>query len=193
MRLAALPVTAALVAAAVAAALAARETPRYRATATVVVAPSSALHEESDKMRALETLERRSILATFAKIPPTREVREEAAAALALPVADLDGYDIGAAVLPHAHVLAISVEGPDGGRCAALAAAAAEATHHRIRGLYPVYTLRQLEAARAPRAPFRPDPGRDATVAALLGLFVGALAVAAWTALAATRTPTPGA
>jgi uncharacterized protein involved in exopolysaccharide biosynthesis len=189
LRLALLPVAAAALAAAVAAVLAAREAPRYRATATVVVAPSSQLRDESDKMRALETLERRSILATFARVPPTREVREEVAAALSLPAGELDRYEIGAVVLPHAHVLAISVEGPDAGRCAAIAAVAVQATHHRIRALYPVFTLRELEAARPPGAPFRPDVGRDATVAGLLGLFVGALAVAAWSARAGERAP----
>ncbi|KAB2953243.1 MAG: hypothetical protein F9K18_14175 [Thermoanaerobaculia bacterium] len=182
-RLAALPVAAALLAAVTAALLASRETPRYRATTTLVVAPSSQLRAESDKLRALEGLERRSILATFARIPGTREVREEAAELLDAAPGALSGYAIRAAVLPHAHVLAIEVTGPDPARCAAVAGAAAEVTHSRVRRYYPVYTLRLLEAARAEGAPYRPRVARSAGVAGVLGLFVGALAVAAWIAL----------
>jgi capsular polysaccharide biosynthesis protein len=183
VRLAALPAAAALVAAAVAALLASRETPQYRATTTLVVAPSSQLHDEADKLRALEALERRSILATFAKIPGTREVREEAAGQLGIAAEALSAYAIRAAVLPHAHVLAIEVTGPDPARCAAVAEAATKSTHARVRRYYPVYTVRLLEAARAERAPFRPRVGRAAGVAGVLGLFLGALAVVAWIAL----------
>lgn len=183
LRLMALPLAAGLLAAGVAAVLASREAPRYRATTTLVVAPSSQVEDPSVELRALEALERRSILATLAKIPGTREMRESVAGRLNVDVQSLGGYSIRGSVLPHAHVLAIEVTGPDAAKCAAVASAAADSTHRRVRRLFPIYTVRQLEAARAESRPFRPRVGRSAAVAGVLGLFVGALAVAAWTAL----------
>jgi capsular polysaccharide biosynthesis protein len=187
LRLAALPLVAALIAAAAAALSSRRIEPVYRATATVVLAPSSQLRDPTTALRALETLERRSILATLARIPGTTAVRTEVGEALGLAPSELRAYAIRGSVLPHASVLAIEVLGPAPERAAQVANAAADALRVHTRRLYPVFSLRELEGARPPGLPVRPDVRRDSAVAALLGLFVGALAVAAWTALRAAR------
>src|SRR5438105_2443416 len=59
--------------------LTARETTVYRASATMIVAPTSAVEGEGDVLRSLDTLERRSVIATFAKLPSAPEARDAAA------------------------------------------------------------------------------------------------------------------
>jgi uncharacterized protein involved in exopolysaccharide biosynthesis len=179
----AVPLAAAVAAGVVAAVAAAGTEPVYRATATMIVAPSSRVQSPGDELRALETLERRSVLATIAKLPSTARIRDDAAKALGLPRRELEAYSIRGSVQPYASLLTVEAVGPDAARVAALANAAAEATHDRARPIFSLFSARVLEPAAVPTKPIRPDLGRDASVAALLGLFVGALAVAAWSSL----------
>ena len=189
LRWAGVPLAAAVIAAAAAALVAANTEPVYRAATTLVVAPSSRIRDVPSELRALETLERRSILATMAKVPSIPEVRAGVATALGLPPNAMSLYSISCSVQPYASVLTIEVEGPDAARTAAVANAAAEVSRDRLRRLYSLFSARVLEPARPPGRPIRPDVGREAAVAALLGLFVGALALAAWSALRSHAAP----
>lgn len=173
-----------IVALSVAAALAAAavftwsQRPRFRASTTLAVAPTSEVKEAADILRSLDTLERRSVIATFARIPTSSAAREAVAGRVGLGPR-LDGYEISASVLPNTNILKIDVEGPDPEQAAAVANAAAEVTRQEVRALYRIFTTRTLTAARASRRPFHPDPWRNHVVAALLGLSVGLLAALA--------------
>lgn len=159
-----------------------RQSPVYRASATVVVAPTTSVEAVGDILRTLETLERRTVIATFARIPASPQVRTAVAEKLKLE--SLRGLRIEGAVVPSTNILRIDVEGAEAGRVAAVANAAAEVTRDEVRALYRTFTTRTLSEASVPSRPVFPDPRRNAVVASLLGLFVGAVA-----ALAASRRP----
>lgn len=159
--------------------LSARQRPVYQASASLVVTPSSALEDSGDLLDAIETLERRTIVATFAKIPSAPDTREAAARRMGVESAEVRYYWIGASVLPNTNVIRIDVMGPDPERAAELADAVASATRGEARSLYDVFTLRRLARAEVPRSPERPDPERAAAVGGVVGLFLGALAALA--------------
>ena len=158
--------------------LTARQERVYRASATLVVAPHESVAETADVLRSLETLERRSVIATFARIPGAPEARAATAQRLA-DVSGLSGFRLEASVLPNTNILKIDVEGPDPERVAAVANAAAEVTRDEIRALYRIFTARTLSRAVKPAKPVHPDPRRNYVVAGLLGVLLGLVLVLA--------------
>ena len=148
----------------------------YRASTTVVVTPNTDVEGMGDVLRSLETLERRTVIATFARVPATAETRAAAARQLGRADADLSPYRVEASVLPNTNIIKIDVEGPDATVAAAVANAVSEATRDEVRRMYRIFTLRPLAAATAPARPIRPEPRRNYVVAGILGLFLGVLA-----------------
>jgi uncharacterized protein involved in exopolysaccharide biosynthesis len=59
----------------------------YRAATTLVVGPNESITSSKEIVDTLDTLDRRSVIATFAKVPSSRTVRERAQAQLELPPA----------------------------------------------------------------------------------------------------------
>jgi len=165
----------------------ARQTPVYRASATVVVAPNTSVEAVADVLRTLETLERRSVIATFARIPSSPQMRAAVAERVKLPEG-LRAVRIEGSVLPSTNILTIDVEGESAEQVAAVANAATDAMRDEVRSLYRTFTTRRLSDAVVPSRPIRPDPRRNYVVASLLGLFVGVLAVMAM----APRRAVPG-
>lgn len=151
----------------------ARQRPLYRASTSLVVAPNTSIDAPADILRSLETLERRSIIATFARIPGSREAQQAAAAQVGL--ASLDGWRVEGSVLPNTNILRIDAEGPDAARVAQVANAAAEATRQEARALYRIFTMRVLAEATPPTRPALPDWRRNLLVAAAIGLLLGVL------------------
>jgi len=155
----------------------ARQEPVHRATTMLVVTPNTSVEGTADLIRGLETLERRTVLATFARIPMTAEMRLAVAQRLGLSGAQARSLDITASVVPNTNILRIDVDGPDPVQVAKAANEAAELTREEARGLYRIFTMRTLAAARPPARPIHPDPRRNLTVAAILGAFAAGLAV----------------
>lgn len=151
-------------------------TPIYRSSALLVVTPSDVVREPEDVLRALETLERRTVIATFARIPSTRESRDAVAKALGKDPDSLRGYDLDGAVLPSTNIVRIVVEGPDPQQAATMANAAAVLTATQARELYRTYTMHLMATARSSSQPVRPDRGRNYLVAVAVGLIVGLVA-----------------
>jgi uncharacterized protein involved in exopolysaccharide biosynthesis len=154
-----------------------RETPVYSAEAMLVVTPSSELETNDELLDAIEALERRTVVATFARLPRAPETKLRAAERMGIEPREIGSYWVGASVVPSTNVIRIEVQGPDAERAAALANAVSAATRREARRLYRIYSLRDMAAAEAPRRPVRPDLRRNLAVAAVLGLFAG-LAVA---------------
>lgn len=154
-----------------AAALTATRTPLYRAEMALAVRPNTEVEDTSDVLRALETLERRTILVTLARIPTSRTTRQ--AVEERLGEGALRGYDVMAAPVAYANLIRIEVTGPDGERATEIAAAIADRTRRTGRSLYRIYSLQNFEPARASGTPVYPDWGRNLVVAALLGAVVG--------------------
>jgi capsular polysaccharide biosynthesis protein len=164
-----------------------RQAPVYRASTTLVVTPNTDVEGTADILRSLDTLERRSVIATFARIPPIPETRSAAAIRMGREAAELTRYWIEASVLPNTNIVKIDVEGPDGYVAASVANAVAGVTREEARRLYRIFTLKTLAEAVPASTPAYPEPRRNYAVAGILGLFLGAGA-----AFVAERVRAPG-
>jgi capsular polysaccharide biosynthesis protein len=164
-----------------------RQQPVYRATATLVVAPSASLEANADVLRSIDTLERRGVVATFAKIPGARETMEKVAAELGVEPAALRGTSLSASVPPYTYVVLIEARGRDPQQVADVANAAARVADRRAVELYRIFSLQPLAAAQVPYAPVYPQPRRNMVVAVLVGVFAGVVAAYALAAFRPDR------
>jgi len=155
-----------------------REPRIYRASALLAVVPSSSIGD-AEVLRSLDALERRTVLATFARLPTTRETRMAVAERIQRDPLELAKYQLGASVLPNTNIIRIDVDGPDPKVAAHVANAAGEVVSAEARSLYRIYTMRPIAAAEASQRPIHPDPRRNSLATGVLGLFAGAVAVGA--------------
>jgi diguanylate cyclase (GGDEF)-like protein len=168
---------AALVAVSVSLGLSYLSTPQYQATASFIITPSATLTVGRDVVNSLDTLDRRSIVATFAEVMNSRRIVTNAATSVGLDEKTLEDYKILAVVLPESSVLELDVSGPDPKMTADLANAIGAEAITFSRGFNQVYDLNFLDTAITPEEPFSPQPLRDAGLALLLGAAAGALLV----------------
>ncbi len=163
-------------------------TPMYRASASFVVSPNKAIVSNQSLVDSLGTLDKRSIIATYAEVVNSNRIFSEATTALQINADDLKNYTHSAVVLPDANVLVLSVTGPDAQRTALLANSMGQRAINYVKGLYQAYDINLLDPAVPPPAPYSPQPLRDTGLAAVLGLVIGSvLAVVA----ARLQKPTP--
>src|SRR5688500_3412233 len=92
----------------------------YRASAMLAVVPNSGVQADADILRSLDALERRTLLATFARLPGTAETKAAVAATLRLDFGRMRTYAFGASVLPSTNIIRIDVDGADPGLAALL-------------------------------------------------------------------------
>ena len=151
----------------------ARETPLYRAMASSAVVPAVQVKEPTDLLRSLETLERRTLVATFALLAGSRAVREEAVTKLGLSSDDVREYKVSASVAPNTNVIRIHVEGADASLASDLANAVALVTSARASGMYRMFTLQPLDSSLPAQSPASPNSKRNALVALIIGAFLG--------------------
>lgn len=168
-----------------------RQTPTYRSSATVAVVPSVTISEGPELLRSLETLERRTVIATFAQIPATRRIREAAARDVGLAADSLPAYHLHALVIPNTNLIRIEAEGPDPARTAALANALVITTATEARSLYRVFELTAVADAVRPAGPVAPNPRRAIALAAMLGAFLGVVATYLFLRLKSSPSPLP--
>lgn len=153
------------------------QTPIYQASTTLVVGPSDQIQTLQDILRGLETLDRRSIIATYAKIPATQSVREKAREQLKMSSEQMMLNSVRTSVLPDTNILQVTVEGPDARVVADVANAVAAQAKDNFRDFYGIYGLKVLDPAAAASRPVRPDIKRNLTTGAVLGLLLGAALV----------------
>ncbi|MEW6716752.1 MAG: diguanylate cyclase [Chloroflexota bacterium] len=165
----------ALSALAVALALTFVATPIYQATARFVVSPTLSLADERDVVRSLEVLDKRSIVVTYAEVLDSYRIYNVTLAALNLTPEQLEDYIYSTVVLPEANILELSVEGPDPQMAMLLANNIGQQAIDYIRQLYSAYEIDFLDPATMPTVPIRPNPIRDASLAFVLGMVVGAV------------------
>ena len=147
--------------------------PQYQAVSRFIVNPGAALISGRDVLSSLDTLDRRSVVATYAEIMNSNRILSETVESLGLDAADVDEYTIQAIELPDAFVLELSVSGPDPNIASDLANTIGYETIQFARDLNQVYDINILDLAAAPEKPVSPQPLRDAGVALFLGLVVG--------------------
>lgn len=161
---------------AVAAWLTARQEPLFRAFSSLVVVPNTSLKDPNHILRSLETLERRTIVATLAALPSSADALNQAAESLETDVSSLQDNRIRGSVKPQTNIIRIEVTGPNRTRVAQLANALADATIKSGRSMYRIYAMRPLARAGAMGTSIHPDPKRSILVALVLGLVLGLLA-----------------
>ena len=154
-----------------------RQPRTYRASAMLAVVPNTSVQADADVLRSLDALERRTLLATFARLPGTPETTAAVATMLQQNPRRLTAYAFGASVLPSTNIIRIDVDGPEPELAARLANAAGEVAAAEARSLYRIYTMRPIAAATASRRPIHPDSSRNSLAAGVVGLFIGVLAV----------------
>lgn len=157
----------------VALALASREPRIYRATATLAVIPAPGMADEADVARALETLERRTLVATFTRIAETRETKAAAAGRIGGDPLAIQRDVVDAQVVPSTNLMRVQVESRDPRRAAALANAVAAVTATEAARLYRLFAIQRVEAAVVPAGHQRPDVGRSVGVALVIGTVAG--------------------
>lgn len=150
--------------------------PLYLSTARFIISPSASLTTGGDVVRSLDTLDRRSVVATYAEVMNSDRVFAGASESMNLDLVALnENYEIQAVVLPDSSVLELIVSGPDPQISADLANAVGFRTIDFTRSLNLVYDLNFLDTAEPSALPFSPEPLRDGIVALILGIGVGAI------------------
>ncbi len=148
-------------------------TPIYQASARFVVSPNPELIKAADVLNSLDTLDKRSVVSTYAEFMQSSRIFQETIVALGLNPDDLNSYEISAVVLPDANILELSVEGPDPQLTALLANNVGQRGIDYIKAYYQIYDISLLDPAAAPSEPTSPQPVRDAGLSLVLGAVVG--------------------
>ena len=148
--------------------------PTYRSTARFIVSPSPSLITGGNNLlNSLSTLDKRSIITTYAEILNSQRIYVETLNLLQLKNVDLTKYKYSAVALPDANIIEFSVTGPDRDVVYTLANGIGQHAVEYVHSLYQVYDLGVLDPASAPTAPISPQPVRSAGVALVVGLALG--------------------
>lgn len=152
-------------------------TPIYRASARFVVSPDLTVFgdDDTDVLRSLEALDKRSIIATYAEVLNSERVFQSTVDRLGISPAEVENYTHTTVVLPDANILELSVEGPNPEKATSIANTLSQVAIEYISQLYSVYEVSFLDSAKIPERPIRPQPVRDASLAFALGLVMGAV------------------
>jgi capsular polysaccharide biosynthesis protein len=121
----------------------------------------------------LNTLDRRSVVATYAKIPSSRTVRTKALEQLGISGAQRYAYYVRSTVVPDTNIIEVLVEGPAPGTTAEMANAVSQQAREYVRHFYGIYGLKVLDPARPSTLAVKPRIGRNLGVSLVFGLFLG--------------------
>ena len=151
-------------------------TPQYQAVAQFILSPSVIQTTGSPDVafQGLNTIDNTSIPTTYAEVMSSTRIYNDAITFLELQSADMKGYSYKVTVLPNSSVLQLSVTGPDPEMAAKFANAIGYETINFARNINQVINIDFLDMATPPTVPSSPQPLRDAALALLLGVIVGA-------------------
>lgn len=154
-------------------------TPTYEATTKLLVSPGASMMVNGQQtINSLDTLDKQSVVATYAEFLNSDKSYLEAIDSLGLDKTKLLDYTRSTIILPDARVLEVTVEGPDPKLVAALANTISEKGVNYIRKFYQVYDINPIDLATVPTVPISPNPVRDMLLALVFGLILGsALAI----------------
>ncbi|HET9906815.1 MAG TPA: diguanylate cyclase [Anaerolineales bacterium] len=148
--------------------------PQFSSVARFIIIPSSTLTSGADVVRSLDTLDRRSVVATYAEVMNSTRILEGAAEFLGMNANEIIlNYQVQAVDLPDSSVLELTVSGPNPALAAELANAIGFQSISFTRGLNLIYELNFLDTAIPAELPFSPEPLRDGLVALVLGTALG--------------------
>ena len=149
--------------------------PTFLATARYIVSPNPAYFVGSpgNVISSLDTLDRPSVMTTYAEILSSSRISSEAFALLNMTAAEQVDYTTSALVLPDTNIIEFSSQGPDPATAALVANTIGEKAVQYITGIYQLYDITLLDKAVPPTVPISPQPLRDAGVASVVGLALG--------------------
>ncbi|HEX2835411.1 MAG TPA: hypothetical protein VHW00_20535 [Thermoanaerobaculia bacterium] len=142
---------------------------RYQAFAVAAVTPVIEGLAPTDVMRGVDTLERRTLVATVAALATTPLTRRQALGP------HEHGFIIDAVVLPNTNLVRINVEGENAAETAAVANRVADVLGPQTRAMYKFYRVTTVSAATPPLKPVFPRVGRIAAAGLLIGVLLGAV------------------
>ncbi|MCB0171727.1 MAG: hypothetical protein KDJ97_14350 [Anaerolineae bacterium] len=150
------------------------QTPIYEATATFVVNPNVRITNTDEVLYSLDTLAGRTSLATtYSNVLKSKNIIEQAAASLNVPVQMLEDYTINAVVLPDSSVLSLQIQGSSPALVADLANAIGTVGVGYISDLQEIYELRRLDLAVVNLEPISPNHLVDITLGVIIGVISG--------------------
>lgn len=150
-------------------------TPIYKATSRYIIAPNpSALGGQSNVIYSLDTLDKRSVITTYAEILSSPRIYNESLVNLGLEdISGIELYSYGAVVLPDTNIIEFSVIGPTPSLVAAITNETGQRAVQYIETVYQVYDMTLLDPASIPTIPVSPQPIRDTGVALVAGIAIG--------------------
>lgn len=149
-------------------------TPMYEAQAKFITSPNlNNFEREIDLVNSLETLDKRSIVATYGEIISSRQIFLKTLEQLEANPIDYANYTISVTVLPDTNILQLTVQGPNPEATVILANSIGQYAINTIKSIYQVYDISFLDYAEVPIEPYKPKPLQDAALALLLGATVG--------------------
>jgi diguanylate cyclase (GGDEF)-like protein len=149
-------------------------TPMYETEARYILTPDIHNFERGrDLADSLETLDKRSIVATFAEVINSNQIFEESLELFNLNPIDFIGYERSVVVLPEANIIELKVRGPNPEVVAFLANSIGQYAIDFIVELYQVYDISVIDKAVVPTEPSQPRPLQDAILALVVGGAIG--------------------
>jgi len=150
------------------------QTPAYRTSTTLVVAPSPGFEDVRSFASGLNILStRQEIASTYAEIATSRLMKNTAAETLGLSRTEKKQYTVESKVQAGTNIIVISVEGPDPVIVSEMANNIAENLTRYAETLYETFVLRSLDKATVPVSPVRPNKTLNIGLAVVLGLMLG--------------------
>lgn len=149
------------------------EEPRYRSSLRLAVGPSPTLTRQTRIAQAVDSLNKRTLITTFAEIAGGRTIFLGAVADLGLPPTEASRYSVSSVALPEANVIGLDVQGPRRGVAEDLVRRVGARSAAYLESFYKTFSVRELDEPTTPDEPVTPKPGRDVPLAAVSGLALG--------------------
>lgn len=149
--------------------------PQYSATARFIITPSPSLKTSGEVINSLNTLDRASVVATYVEVMNSDKILSDSLTFLNVNPEVIADYTVQAVALPSSSVLELTVIGPDPKLAADLSNAIGQQTIIFSNSINFILAINFLDTAVPPIIPLSPQPLRDAGLAVVMGLVIGAL------------------
>jgi diguanylate cyclase (GGDEF)-like protein len=149
--------------------------PMYEATTRMIVLPNPDSFAGKDFVSSLTSLDNSSIVTTYSDVFDSEFNQQTFISTLNLTDAEIEEYTQSTVILPDSNVMEIYVTGPDPEIVAQWANGVARTGIDYMKTLYQVYEVNILDVAMVPTDPISPQPVRDVSLGAVLGLLIGVI------------------
>ena len=150
------------------------QVPIYSATARFIISPNvTYLIGDNNIIFSLQTLDKRTVITTYAEILNGPSLYDETLGSLQLDKENLNDYSHNALILPDTNIMELTVRGTNPELVATIANRLGQRAIEYVERLYQIYDMSLLDAATIPVVPVSPQPIRDSGVALVVGFAVG--------------------